>query len=70
MRLKKSYEKKAVKCLLKAGNDYVQAEPMPGKVVEELLRTEEDRAEDGPTGYEVRLGGWCFPKSAFYAERG
>ncbi len=64
MKLKASYRNKQIECRMKSGGDLV-ATALPGSVVEELLRTDTDQAQDGPTGWECRIGAFLFPKGIF-----
>jgi len=64
MKLKASYKNKQIECRMKSGDDLVKT-TLPAVAVEEILRTDTDQAEDGPAGWEYRIGAFCFPKKLF-----
>jgi len=63
MRLKKTV-KGFVAFVKESGEDLVRDE-MPVEVLEEMLRTHDQISEDGPEGWEVRVGDFCFPRTLF-----
>lgn len=64
MRLKANLKGKVIEGRLKTGNDLSVAQ-IPAHVVEDMIETSTDRGLDGPEGFEVRLGLFCFPKKCF-----
>ena len=63
-KIKENLKNKTIEGRLKTGNDLSVAK-LPYSVVEEMLRTDTDQAEDGPEGFEYRIGAFCFPKKVF-----
>lgn len=66
LKIKPAYKGEFIPFKIRSGNDWVSnPDGLPSAAVEELLRTEEDCAMEGPKGFSVRIGEMYFLRKAF-----